>query len=60
MNNKCTKLSLMIEFILCPFLVSGAFYVSPWLGVPTLVVLGLYWIGVLQSIAETGSKGRGG
>lgn len=53
-ENQRTKLGLMIEFILCPFLVSGAFYVSPWLGVPTLVVLGLYWIDVLHKIAEVG------
>lgn len=36
----------LLLFFLLPFLIAGAFYLSPWLGWPALLVLGIYWIGI--------------
>lgn len=43
---------LVLWFVLFPFLISGAFWLSPWAGWPALVVLGLLWLGVCISIGK--------
>ena len=48
--------AMVIVFFALPFAISAAFYFSPWLGWPALLVLGSYWIGNLILIKEQTNK----
>lgn len=43
-------------FFVIPFLVSAAWWVSPWLGVPSLVVGLVLWAGILLEFSDSAKK----
>jgi hypothetical protein len=52
------KAFYLAMFSLLPFLIAGAFWLSPWLGVPSLVVGGVYWVGCFLMFAAQKKKGK--
>lgn len=46
-------IGLVVAFLVLPFLVSGAFWLSPWLGWPAAMVCGVLWLGVILQMART-------
>lgn len=43
---------LLVLFLVLPFIVAGAFWISPWLGWPVVPTLGLVCLGVFAKLAE--------
>ena len=46
------KYAFLAAFVLIPFAISGAFYLSPWVGVPALFIGGFVWLATIQLVAE--------
>jgi hypothetical protein len=42
-----------IMFIVLPYAISLAFWVSPWVGWPTAVVFGTLWLGAGARVAKS-------
>lgn len=55
-NDADTKLGLAAWFAIPPFLISFAFWLSPYAGWPALLVFGLPWWGNLKQIFEYSKK----
>jgi hypothetical protein len=46
------KGEFLFYFVAAPFVVSGLWWISPWLGAPALLVLFPVWIGSFVKIGE--------
>jgi hypothetical protein len=46
------KREFVLFFLLVPFVVSGLWWVSTWLGIPALVIGLPLWVGSLMKLAE--------
>ena len=46
------KYAFFAAFVLIPFAISGAFYLSLWVGVPVLFIGGFAWLATIQAVTE--------
>ena len=52
MNSKEDRSFYTVLVIVIPFLVSGAWWITPWLGVPALFVGGIVWVSAFLMLGK--------
>lgn len=57
--NKEDRGLYVVMFLAIPFLVAGAFWLSPWIGIPTLLLGVVFWLGILLIFGEEAKKKDG-